>query len=62
MVKWLDAKDDAIQLLKRRLAQQRDETKHQEEKVQELEEYIWIQEDYFMEQMSETELQTTSTQ
>ena len=40
MVKWLDAKDDAIQLLKRRLAQQRDETKHQEEKVQELEEYI----------------------
>ena len=40
------------------MAQQQDETKQHEEKVQELEEYIRIQEDYFVEQITETELQT----
>ena len=44
--KWLDAKDEAIQRLKRRLVQQQDETKQHEEKEQEVEEYIRIQEEY----------------
>ena len=46
------------QQLERKLAQQQDETKQHEEKVQEFEEYIRIQDDYFEEQISEIELHT----
>ena len=56
--KWLDAKDEAIQWLKRRLVQQQDETKQHEAKVQELEEYIRVQEDYFAERVTEAETKT----
>ena len=55
--KWLDANDDAIQQLKRQLAQQQDEVRQQLEQTQELKEYICIHEDYFVEQMAKAELQ-----
>ena len=38
--KWLDAKDAAIQKLKRLLAQQQEEKRQNEEQILELEEYV----------------------
>ena len=56
--KWMEAKDHAIQQLKRKLAQQ-DVVTQQVEQMQELEEYIRIQEDYFAGRMFESILQET---
>ena len=42
--KWLDAKDDLIQQLHRKLAQQQEATRQNVEQVEELEEYVKIQE------------------
>ena len=52
--KWMEAKDHAIQQWKRKLAQQQDVAIQQIEQMQELEDYIRIQEDYFAERMSES--------
>ena len=60
--KWMDAKDRVIQQLKKKLAQQQDVVAQQVEQMQELEEYIRIQEDYFADQMSESILQETVVQ
>ena len=53
--KWLEAKDDLIQHLRRQLAQQ-EEAHQQTKQNMELEEYVCIQEAYFAEQMAEKEL------
>ena len=60
--KWIEAKDHAIQQLKRKLAQQQDVAVQQTEQMQELEDYIRIQEDYFAERMSESILESTVAQ
>ena len=60
--KWMEAKDHAIQQWKRKLAQQQDVAIQQIEQMQELEDYIRIQEDYFAERMSESILQATIAQ
>ena len=60
--KWLDAKDAAIQGLKRQLAQQQEEKRKNEEQILELEEYVRTQEDYFANQMVEVELKSTVVQ
>ena len=60
--KWLDVKNNTIQWLKGQLAHQQDQTNQQIEQVHELEEYISIQENYFADQMSMTELQKEATQ
>ena len=57
--KWMDAKDRVIQQLKKKLAQQQDVVAQQVEQMQELEEYIQIQEEYFADRMTESILQTT---
>ena len=57
--KWMEVKDHDIQQLKRKLEQHQDVATQQEEQMQELEEYIWIQEEYFADRMTESILQTT---
>ena len=57
--KWMAAKDHAIQQLKRKLAQEQDVVTQQVDQMQELEEYIRIQEDYFAGRMFESILQET---
>ena len=49
----MDAKDNAIQWLKRELAEQHEENWQQAEQILELEEYVHIQEDYFATQLAE---------
>ena len=53
----MEVKDHAIQQVKRKLVQQQDVDVQQGEKMQNLEDYIRIQEDYFAEQMSGSILQ-----
>ena len=60
--KWLEVKDNVNQPLKRQLAQQQDQTQQQIEKVQELEDYIIIQVDYFADQLAAIELQKEAKQ
>ena len=57
--KWMEEKDHTIQPLKRKFAQQQDVVTQQVEKMQKLEEYIRIQEEYFADRISESTLQTT---
>mgnify|MGYP006957855544 CR=1 FL=1 len=47
--KWLDAKDELIQQLRRKLAQQQEATCQNVEQVEELEEYVNVQTEYFAE-------------
>ena len=48
----MDAKDDAIQDLKQEIEQQTEDTKQEKEKVEELEEYVRIQEEHYADQLS----------
>ena len=58
----MEAKDHDIQQLKRKLEQHQDVATQQEEQMQELEEYIRIQEEYFADRISESTLQTAVAQ
>ena len=49
--KWLDAKDELIQQLRRKLAQQQEAMCQNVEQVEELEEYVNVQIEYFAEEM-----------
>ena len=53
--KWLDAKDNLIQRLRRQLAQQQETMQQHAEQVEELEEYVKSQEEYCVEQLVEKE-------
>ena len=50
--KWLDGKDNLIQKLRRQLAQQQEATRQNAEQVEELEEYVSIQETCFTTQLA----------
>ena len=50
--KWLDAKDNLIQKLRRQLAQQQEATWQNAEQVEELEEYVKVQETCFTTQLA----------
>ena len=58
----MEAKDNGIQQLKQQLAQQQEENRQRAEQILEIEEYVRIQEDYFVNPMAEAELQTNATQ
>ena len=57
--KWMEAKDHAIQPLKTKLAEQYDVVAQRVQQMQELEQYIRIQEEYFSDRISKSILQTT---
>mgnify|MGYP000394388126 CR=1 FL=1 len=55
----MDAKDDAIQDLKQEIEQQTEDTKQEKEKVEELEEYVRIQEEHYAQNMAKLVLENS---